>query len=118
MGQQDPGQNLLGEDLLASPWMPEAPPWWCSQRPSWVQVEQLWWDGTHDEFLHSASLAQSLVILHNPSRAPHTTHLAHVCHWTLPRSSREDCVSCLAQLLLGSMALGTGRSLAVTHRDM
>lgn len=31
--------------------------------------EQLWWGGTPNEFLYSASLAQTSVILYSPNRA-------------------------------------------------
>lgn len=40
--------------------------------------DQLRWDRTPNEFLHPAILAQSSVTPHNPSKAPHTTHLARL----------------------------------------
>lgn len=70
---------------LASPWMPKAPRdrHWALSFSMMAftasiidRSEQLWWDRIPNEFLYPASLAQSSVTLHNPSIAPHTTHLA------------------------------------------
>lgn len=87
------GQNPLGllgvKAYLASPRIPKAPRnrHWALSLSMMVftasimgSSEQLWWDGTPNEFLHSISLAKTTVILHRPSRYTHITHLARLCH--------------------------------------
>lgn len=106
---------------LARPWMPKAPRdrhWALSlsmvaSTPSIVGVdEQLQGEGTPMSFC-SAHLARSWG--HHTEQAKLTRPLTwpacvlEFCLW----SSGEVCASCLAQLLLGTVALGTGRGLPV-----
>lgn len=118
------GWGLLGQKLLevlgvraylASPWMPEAPRdrhWALSLSMVMSTVSIM---DANEQLQVLSRPATELGDTTQPKQSSpyHSTWPACVlepCWW----SSREVCASCLAQLLLGSMALGTGRCPAVT----